>query len=306
MASADFTVHLPFLSRMPTPTRTATATPTPTPTLIAGRYYLSGRVFFDYNGSGLPEQGEPGIQGVPVYVDSLGSALHATTSADGSYSIPNVPPGAHQVYVQSPTQDPATAFRYINQFLGWVDIPAYEMNGMQVLAQHLPDTEIQPIDWPLTMAVNGYMCLDVPLMQGFLTLPFVKEQFAERPLLNGYFDIIGRRLFPHDGSFTYQDSQDGKVLNYDGSIFWEGDGFRGIAGASNSHAGLDYYAPVGRFVVSELPTSRVWHVEGPPSRPDYTVAIWFENPVRRGEYFQSGAAHLHARLVQLDQKVYRG
>ena len=72
--------------------------------------------------------------------------LHATTGAVGGYSIPNVPPGSHRIYLQSPTQDPATAFRYINHFKGWVDIAAYEMNGMQVPAQHLPDAEIRSIN----------------------------------------------------------------------------------------------------------------------------------------------------------------
>lgn len=65
MGSGNYTVYLPLTYRQPTPT----------PTLMPGHYYLSGRVFFDYNGSGLQEEGEPGIQGVPVYVDSLGSAL---------------------------------------------------------------------------------------------------------------------------------------------------------------------------------------------------------------------------------------
>ncbi|MBM4429683.1 MAG: hypothetical protein FJ026_04945, partial [Chloroflexi bacterium] len=138
MASEQVKLYLPLVSRMPAPT--------PTPTIIPGHSSLSGRVFFDYNGSGLQEQEEPGIPGVLVHVDSVGSALHAVTAADGSYSIPNVPTGAHRLYIQSPTQDSATAFQYINVFKGWVNIAAYEINGVQVPAQHLPDTEIRPID----------------------------------------------------------------------------------------------------------------------------------------------------------------
>jgi hypothetical protein len=305
-ASADFTVYLPFVARMPTATPTATPTSTPTPTRVPGHYDLSGCVFFDYNGSGLQEAGEPGIQGAPVYVDSLGSALHATTGADGSYLIPNVSPGTHQVYVQSPTQDPATAFRYTNKFLGWVDIPAYEMNGVQVPAQHLADTEIQPIDWPLNTTVTGMTRVDVALMQGFVTLPFVQEQLVEPPFMYNYFDIIGRRLFPHDGSFDYQDSQDGIRLNYNGQYSSDYDPFRGIAGLSDSHTGPDYQLPLGKFIVSALPTSIALYVGGPPTRLDNPIVLWFENPEASGEHFANGCAHLHTQVVQQNQKIYRG
>ena len=304
VASANFTVFLPFVSRMSTPTPTATPTPTPTATQIVGHYYLSGRVFFDYNGSGLQEEGEPGIQGVPLYVDSLGSALHATTGADGSYSISNVPPGAHQVYVQSPTQDPAAAFRYINLFKGWVDIPAYEMNGVQVPAQHLPDTQIQPLDWPLNAMVNDNTWIDVALMQGLLTLPFLVEQVPE-PVIFGYLDIICQCFFDHGGKVTYENSKDGVVLSYDGRYNRGGDPFRGIVGVGDSHPALDYYAPVGSFIVSASPTSKVFYIDGAQDKQDF-IGIWFEDPVRQGEYNATEYTHLDARLVQMDQRVYRG
>ena len=237
MSSNSCTIYLPFLSRAPTPTptatptltptATATRTPTSTPTSTATltltptpthtlppTYTLSGRVFFDYNGSGQQEEGEPGIQGAPVFVDSVGSVLRATTGADGSYSIANVPPGSHRVYVQSPTQEPATAFRYINLFKGWVDIPAYEMNGVRVPAQYLPDTEIQPIDRPLSTVVSGHTQMSVALMQGFLTLPFVKEQVPD-PFIWNYFDILSDSYFPPGRSM--EDAMNGVMLNYDGT-----------------------------------------------------------------------------------------
>jgi hypothetical protein len=128
---------------------------------------------------------------VPVFVHSVGSNLRATTGSDGSYSIPNVPPGQHPIYVQSPTQDPATAFRYINLLKGWVDIPAYDMDGVRVPAQHLPDTEILAIDSGLSVTITSATRLDVALMQGLLTLPFVQEQVHQIPCIGDYFDIVG-------------------------------------------------------------------------------------------------------------------
>lgn len=69
-----------------------------------------------------------------------------------------------------------TAFRFINLFRGWVDIPAYEKNRVEVPAQHLPDTEVQPIVDP-TGALIGedHTAVDFALMQGFLTLPFIQD-----------------------------------------------------------------------------------------------------------------------------------
>jgi hypothetical protein len=154
-----------------------------------------------------------------VYVDSLGSALHATTGADGFYSIPNVPPGTHQVYVQSPTQDPATAFRYINLFRGWVDLAAYEMNGVRVPAQHLPDTGIQGIAYPLRVNVTGLTRLDVALMQGFLTLPFGSSQTPD-PLAWNLSDVLNYTV-----SCDRPVPRDEISLSYDGKYSKIGDPF---------------------------------------------------------------------------------
>jgi hypothetical protein len=255
-------------------------------------YTLSGRVFFDYNGSGLQEEGEPGIQGVPVYVDSLNSALHATTGADGSYSIPNVPPGAHQVYVQSPTQDPVTAFRYINRFLGWVDIPAYEMNGVHVPGQHLPDTEVRAIDQPINIIVSSSEKLDLPLLQGFLTLPFRKDDYPSVSQVSG---------FDHDGRVGY-------VVDY------RGDTELSICsslpcppGTGDGHVGWDYFVPVGNWVVAATPG----RLEPWTSVTGNGIAL--QASVRSGLAHAEGevepmtvCGHLAKTVVEVGQAVCRG
>lgn len=332
------TVYLPFVSREPTATLTATptvtpratltrtptgtatrtvtytATPTATPTATSTQtpipsYTLSGRVFFDYNGSGLQEEGEPGIQGVPVWVDSLGSAVHATTGADGSYSIPNVPPGAHQVYVSSPAQDPATAFRYINKFLRWVDIPAYEMNGVQVPAQHVPDTQILPIAESLAVSMTNNQELNVALMHGFLTLPFVRAQYPE-PWAWNWFDIVGYRV--SDAQHTYDNTKDGIVLSYAGRYSRELTleelqrliaGER-ISGVSDSHTGMDHWSRVGNWVVSGAPTSRVYYVREDQAQLNQI----FAEQATGVDYvdYETDSAHFLAQVVALHQTVYRG
>ena len=238
--------------------------PTPTPVPI---YTLSGTVFFDYNGNGMRDQGEPPIEGVPIRV----AGLTTTSAPDGSYSLAAVPAGTQQIHVESPTQDPATAFRYINRFLGWVDLPAYEMNGVSVPAQHLADTEVQPIDQALRMAVRGDQSLDVALMQGFLTLPF-RCQDA--------FKIFEYHGFDHDARVGF-------VMDYRGDSTVSS--APGDPGTGDQHEGDDFGVPQGTFIVAPMPgmmthefvnpdnAARVARVADPRlvDRPGYYVVVLF-------------------------------
>jgi len=72
----------PTPTATPTPLPTSTPTPTATPTPIT-TFALSGVVFFDYNGNGIRDEGEPPISGAKVQVGSLTAA----TGPDGSYTI---------------------------------------------------------------------------------------------------------------------------------------------------------------------------------------------------------------------------
>ena len=119
----------------PTSTPTPTATPTPVPT-----FTLSGVVFFDYNGNGIRDEGEPPISGAKVQVGSL----TATTGPDGSYTLKGVPRGQQQVRLSAP------GFRYIS-----LSVEAF-----------------QPAERPVSLVVKGDTRRDWGLMQGFLTLPF--------------------------------------------------------------------------------------------------------------------------------------
>jgi len=190
-------------------------------------YTLSGTVFFDYNGNGLRDVGEPGIEGARVSVGTLSSA----TDANGSYSLSGVSSGEIQVYVQSSTDDPATGFRYVSVFNGWVDIDAYEMNGVQVPAQYLADTDVQAIEEPVNLTISGNQELDVALMQGFLTLPY-REEEADQYELTNYFDCDVARYV---------------VRIYSGYITYSYE--------ADQHVGVDFEGPQGKFVVSPAPGS---------------------------------------------------
>ena len=277
--------------------------PTPTPTDVPVPS-LSGRVFFDYNGNGLQDAGEPGIPDVPVCIDSLGSGLCSTSRADGSYSIAiaSVTAGTHDVYVQSPTDEPATAFRYINRFLGWVDIPAYEMNGVQVPAQHLADTEFQPIAQPLSVELSGDRSLDIALMQGFLTLPYRAYDAHSMSQTHG---------FDHDGRV-------GHVLGYDGSTLLiridplNDPQSMNREGIEDGHTGVDYILPDGTSIIAMAP-GVVSHLALPGPHDDLTyfpfVAVLdhgLRDPDLGGITYQTVYGHLQTYLVATNQHVHRG
>jgi hypothetical protein len=96
-------------------------------------------VFFDYNGNGIRDEGEPPIPGAKVQVGSL----TATTGPDGSYTLKGVPRGKQQVRLSAP------GFRYIS-----LSVEAFQL-----------------AERPVTVTVEGDTRRDWGLMQGFWTLP---------------------------------------------------------------------------------------------------------------------------------------
>ncbi|HUS71297.1 MAG TPA: hypothetical protein VM075_11060 [Anaerolineae bacterium] len=284
--------HTPTATPAATPTFEPTSTPTSIPT-----YNLSGTVFFDYNGNGLRDQGEPAIEGAPIRV----AGLSTTSEPDGTYSVAGVPAGTQQVYVESPTQEPATAFRYINRFLGWVDIPAYEMNGVSVPAQHLADTEVDAIDRPLSVVLTNDERLDMALMLGFLTLPFL-ESDVPNPVIWNYFDVNNDQIICEGRQW----SADGSASNYDGTYHTLGGGDPDSpeAGAQDGHTGLDCSVPLNTYVVHAGPRSQVFSLlikeDG-----EKMVHTMFQDP-SGPQMFKNTYGHLNAQIVELDTIVYRG
>lgn len=209
----------PTATPIPTPTHTPTATPFPTqtstPTPIP-TYPLSGIVFFDHNGNGIQDQGEPPIEGIPITVGSLST----TSGADGSYSLEGVPACTQAVYVKSPAQDPVTAFRYIS-----ISLEAF-----------------QPIEQPIRLNLNADTHLDIALMQGPLTLPFPRGSPA---IVLGWADLDGDQPWVKNG----------RVRNWRGDTAAEWDPFLDPprTGTQDFHMGIDYLLPIGTPVLAAAP-----------------------------------------------------
>jgi hypothetical protein len=198
-----------------TPTSTPTATPTPEPTNTSTpvpTYTLSGTVFFDYNGNGLRDLGEPPIEGAPVRV----AGFSTTSGPDGSYSLVGVPAGSQQVYVKSPTEEPATAFRYIS-----LSLEAF-----------------QPVEEPIRFMLDGDKARDIALTQGFLTTPYSCTDMQSYWVW-GWFD---------------HDPTQGSVRNHlgDATLFYPSVSDP-VVGTEDGHTGIDYGVPEGVPVVASAP-----------------------------------------------------
>ena len=159
------TTFTPTASPTLTPTQTATPTETPkptdtpmptaTPTLIP-TYTLSGVVFFDYNGNGQQNEGEPPIEGATIQV----AGLSTTSGDDGVYTLAGVPYGTHNLGISK------DGFTYI---------------ALSVAA-------LQLIDDPMPVVVKRDTRRDIGLMQGLLTLPIS----GDVGIIVGYFDLDPR------------------------------------------------------------------------------------------------------------------
>jgi hypothetical protein len=232
----------PTATRVPptaTPTPSPTRPPKPTATPTAEPVPLEGRLFFDKNGSGLREDGEPAIANFGV---CLGDEC-VNSDAEGWFRFGDLGASTggwvHIGFVDPNAQDPALAMRYINEWNGSVVIPAYEMNGVRVPEQHLNDTAITPLGRGTRLPAGEEAV--VGLMQGFLTLPLTPDA------LSNVHHVLG---FDHD-------PRQGTVVNYTGDSHLCLDSPRcspidpsmvrtaivNYAGVYDSHVGYDFMFP---------------------------------------------------------------
>jgi hypothetical protein len=250
---------------------------------------LSGKVFFDLDGNGLQDEIEPGIAGARVCIETA-NGTHCTLSGDnGAYKSAKLENGPYNLHIFSPTKDPTTAMRYICISKGYVDIPAYYINGDKVPKQYLPDTKILPIDSPLEATIDGNTHLDIALMQGSLTDVFACQ---DRELISDYhgYDL---------------DPREGKVRNYMGDTTI-GYGPDGGSRTADGHAAIDWGSTnlhiIGIYIRSAAPG--IVAFAGEDKTPHGNCLMVSLAHPDTGQ--KTGYVHLDEILVKDGQHVQRG
>jgi murein DD-endopeptidase MepM/ murein hydrolase activator NlpD len=164
-------------------------TPTPTPLLFA----VTSSAFFDYNGNGIQDSGEPPLEGITLTYDP--GNFTCVTSTDGK-AVVNIPAGNYSLHVA----DSSKEFRYI--------LPSV--------------SEIRRIGDGLSENITGNATVAVPLAEGFLTLPFNEETtFSIKNFvdLSNVFDPNDQNIRDWKGtSQTYKGHQG---IDYVGSYLTE-------------------------------------------------------------------------------------
>jgi len=274
----------PTNTTIPTETFTPSPIPTHTPTEIPLED-IEGVLFFDHNGSGLQEEGEPHISNFRICVSVKGSEDNTCTTTDdsGKYSFESVGPIDQWVKVtfQDPnTEDPSKAYRFINVYKDSVLIPANKVNGIQIPEQHLNDTDLTTIESGLALKIGEVA--DIGLMQGFLTSPFSCDQ--EAPI-----------------GIWYDHNPGGKFLNWQASTSSMNNP-AGVRISGDNHDGTDFAVPTGTYVLAMAP-GIVNYADIIDTYHGNVLHITLEHI---GKKFCTGTGHHSELLVNREDKVYRG
>jgi hypothetical protein len=219
-----------------TPPTVTPIPPTETPIPLSD---VTGKIFFDRNGSGIMESTEPPIVNFGVCANTDGGEKTCTeTDENGEYVFKSFSPIRTQVFISfiDPNVDnPALAFRYINVWNGEKIIPSLEGNGIQIPEQHLHDTDVLPISKGTKASVGTEN--SIGLMQGFLTMPFPNP--TEYSVWTWY-DVDSRKGYSSNWKGDNSTSKyDNKVKIFD------------------NHFGIDWLVPDGTFFVAPAPATVV-------------------------------------------------
>ena len=316
-------------SSTPTPTEEPAATSTPAPTATntpKPTYTLSGTIFFDFNGSGLQDVAydmngeaveEPAIPDIPVcldhnpYEDGIDEENCIFSNEDGSYSFTDLKNGSHTLYVVSPSDEPAEAFRYVNVWKREVTIDEYtkdidtatmdsleaikacetdsetlvckyDEDTLLVREQHLNDTEVKLIEDGIDIRINGDNEENIAVMQGFLTLPFNAEDFDQLSALY---------CFDHNGGVGNRTCYDG-----DSSLVYD-----------DGHVGIDYGLPNGTILVASTEGKIDHWTSTTYNGSSNNISVTTGLPSKNGEHKPTSVfGHVALFLAEKDEKVYRG
>jgi hypothetical protein len=288
-----------------TPTPEATATPIPAP--------ITGKMFWDANGSGLQDETsfivpEFEMEDLPYFFELL-SVQETDITAFVSGKLVTVPepdiPGmkvcagfecvetdksgeftlqplkqqnSYKLKFYDPNQgDPEKEFRYINKWNGYVVKESYEVNGVIVPEQHLFDTEVLKMieeNEFLSDSINNF-----GLMQGYYTFPF---EIGSKPIVSNYVDM-DKTMCPKGSDPHFCDD----VRDWQGGTITYDD-----------HTGKDYRINTGTHVLSASP-GEVSKVGFTDSRGNYLL-------IDTTFSFQDSYNHAFQLFLNEGELIFRG
>jgi len=154
-AGSYFAFYRPSASQTVTITPyVTTVTATPSVVLPIASFRLFGKIFFDYNGNGRQDAGEPAVADVTVALDG---ANRTTTNSTGWY-VADIDEGIHKLGVFPPKK-----FRYMCE----------------------SDAEFRSVKESYEIFLTRDTRKDIGLMEGFLTSP----TSANQSIIESYVDI---------------------------------------------------------------------------------------------------------------------
>jgi murein DD-endopeptidase MepM/ murein hydrolase activator NlpD len=139
---------------------------------------LKGRLFFDYNGNGVQDAGEPAVQGASVQLkDSTGTIIaEAPTDSSGDYTLEGVITGSYRLHVEGDEK-----FHYMCR----------------------STDEFTAVSEGYDVLLDRNQTADIGLVEGFLTSPFHRGKVLR---IDGYVDLDPRPNQIRDwkgGDLTY-------------------------------------------------------------------------------------------------------
>jgi hypothetical protein len=297
---------------------------------------LEDRLFFDMNGSGLPDQAmfkydskrladpqeplQPDLfkvindyvkvntnlkdgdlitldePGLSGYNICAGSTC-VYTDNDGKFNLPNAS-GLSSVQINITDPNAGTPALAMRYINKW--------NGPVVIPAYemngvkVPEQHLNDVE---EMSLqNGYTFVvgkgtNIGLVQGFLTSPFIAKDLSNIYIW-GYWDDANNNITC--GSPV---KPNGIAISYDGKYTRDGGGdpIHPSIGVGDGHTGLDFSVPLGSYITYSGPTGNVWILDN--YYGDLRFGILFKVST---ENFSTGGGHLAAMLVDSTQKLYRG
>jgi hypothetical protein len=182
---------------------------------------LSGRLFFDYNGNGVQDAGEPAISGSLIQLkDNAGRIIiEGLTDSSGDYRLEDIRTGEYKLHI-GVDQFGDKKFRYMCR----------------------SSSELRVVDDDYEVALHGDSNrMDVGLSEGSLTLPFRKDAQFSRPSPFGMTGMVDVDRRP--GFVRSYDPEHVKPCAYTQIPPW----------VCDQHDGIDYCFPVGTDIVAAAP-----------------------------------------------------